>query len=404
MTPSISSRFNLNTLQLRVTDTFNYSSIIYESAFGNVTARIGNSVFHTNNQFNNNADIVIGTNTFIDIDLPQSNGLIQSGSYSIDYNLLVNYKAAVQAPSASPFVYIELAVPSQQFINQIQELVDDFGNIQIQFLNASGNVLATSTVTGTGGDDTIDFDAVTLASFATITDIRISYTYTLSKEYLFDNCDVVQGLSLNTIVDCFRAQITLQDTTAYPAFVSSLTRQMTLRYPRLADGTEVLSPVTTTNPSLTVGPTIWTGGYVFALQSEMTWTQPDDLIILQTLTTQMNKDVQCDLSLCKAAKCVDSLRLKLQEAIRLGDRNMNELLLQNIVVLGMCNAYNLFLTCQDSVNAGRVLAELTQYLDLITDGACGCGCQPTSEVPTQIYPLFSSTELINGLESTRNYE
>ena len=70
MTPIFSTLFNITTLKARVTDLFNYSTIINDAVYANVTAMVGNSIFHQNTNYNSSADIVIGTNTYVDIDLP----------------------------------------------------------------------------------------------------------------------------------------------------------------------------------------------------------------------------------------------------------------------------------------------------------------------------------------------
>ena len=407
MTPTISSQFTLATKKLRVTDTFNYTTLpYYGGVYGNVTAKIGNSVFHTNDQFDSNADIVIGTNTYIDIDLPTSSGKIQEGSYTVDYDLLVKYASDVTPPGSSTFTQLTLSPSSQDLIDEIQSLLDS-GKTPTIIISGSGVIgtIATSQITAVSGDDIVIFNSVTAADFAEIDTIVINGEYSVSKEYLFSNCEVVSQLSLNTLVNCFTAQITVQDTTAYPSFVETLTRTLTLRYPRLADGSEVEAPVETSNASLTVGPYIWSGGYSVTLQSVMTWVQTDGLIISQTLVQQANPNVACDVSLCKAAKCIRTLSTKYLEAVKAGSRNLSDLFQQNFTVLLLCNNYNLALTCQDTAAATEALAALTSYLNIITGGECNCGCTGgTSTEPTRIYPLFSNETLINGIENVRNYQ
>ena len=53
MTPTFNTTFNLDDLEAIVADTFNYNTLIYTAAYGNVTAKQGNSIFHQNTQFDN---------------------------------------------------------------------------------------------------------------------------------------------------------------------------------------------------------------------------------------------------------------------------------------------------------------------------------------------------------------
>lgn len=406
MTPTTTSQFNLNTLKLRVTDTFDYGTIIYSSAYGNVTAKIGNSVFHTNTQFNANADIVIGDNTFIDIDLPTSNSLIREGSYTVIYNLLVNYVADALPPGATTFSSIAITPSSAQFIAQVDELLTQFDTVTIQFGSTSlGANVGSSTITGTSGSSTILFNQVTIAEFADIDVITITVTYTESNDYSFTNCDAVKG-ALTVTPNCAFATITVQDTTSYPAYVESLTREITLRYPKLASGAEVESPVTTSEASLTVGPYIWSGGYTISLSSIMSWEQEDNLLIQQTLTVYGYPNVQCDAGLCKAAKCIESVAVKYMAAVKNGSPSSAQLFQENFITMLYYMRYSVAISCGNTTLAAAILTEMITYLNM---GDCTCGCGDTGSStgntePTRIYPLFSSTALINGIENALNYQ
>lgn len=404
MQPSISTLFNVTTKQATVTDLFNYGSIIYSSAYGNVTAKLGNTIFHQTTGFDVNSDIVIGTNDSVTFDLPVSGGKVKSGSYTFIYDLLVNYAYDVNAPARATFTTITLNPSSAEFIAQVDELLTQFDEVIIQF-GAGGNIVGQSVITRTIGANRIEFDEVTIAEFGDIDAINISAQYQLTKQYTFDNCEVVTP-SLTAKIDCASAQITLQDTTVYPAYVDVLTRQMTLRYPRLADGSEVEAAVTTSNPSLTVGPYIWSGGYLFSLQSTMNWAQDDTLLIQQVAIADLNKDVQCDAALCKVSACLYSLMSKYVAAVKTGAVNTADLFQQNFIASLYVMNYQLQMGCGNAEAAGQILTQLTTFLAQDGSAECNCGCGDSTNpnMPTKIYPLYSSVALINGIENARNYQ
>lgn len=391
MQPSISTLFNVTTKQATVTDLFNYGSIIYSSAYGNVTAKLGNTIFHQTTGFDVNSDIVIGTNDDVTVDLPVSAGKVKSGSYTFIYDLLVNYAYDVNAPGGEDFSSIVITPGSAEFIAQIDELLTQFDEVTIQF-GIGGNIVGESIITGTSGSTTILFNEINIGDFVDIDAINIPVQYQLTKQYTFDNCEVVTP-SLTAKIDCASAQITLQDTTVYPAYVDVLTRQMTLRYPRLADGSEVEAAVTTSNPSLTVGPYIWSGGYLFSLQSTMNWAQDDTLLIQQVAIADLNKDVQCDAALCKVAACLYSLMSKYVAAVKTGAVNTADLFQQNFIASLYVMNYQLQMGCGNAEAAGQILTQLTTFLAQDGSAECNCGCgdstNPTE--PTKIYPLYSAS-------------
>lgn len=407
MQPSISSLFNVTTKQATITDTFDYNSIPFTflSAFGNVTAKLGNTIFHQTTGYNANSDIVIGTNDSVTFDLPTSNQKVKSGSYTIIYDVEVNYGSVVLAPGSATFSNITTNPNEPLLLAEIDAALAAGEIPIIQFLNGAGSVLGSSTITETDGTNVIFFGSVTIASYASIGSVIITIDYSLTKEYTFDNCKVVTA-QLTSTINCASAQITLQDTTIYPSYVSALTRQMTLRYPRLADGTEVEAAVTTSNPSLTVGPYIWSGGYLFSLESTMSWTQDDGLNITQVAVADLNKDVQCDAALCKVAACLYSLMSRYIYAVKNGATNTANLFQQNFISSLYVMNYQVQLGCGNSEKAAQILTDLMSFLsqDGTTECNCGCGDSTNPTVPTRIYPLYSSVALINGIENARIYQ
>jgi hypothetical protein len=388
--PSISTLFNVTTKEATITDTFNYGSIIYSSAFGNITAKLGNTIFHQTTGYDSGSDIVIGTNTSKTIDLPVSAGVVKSGSYEITYDLQVNYAYDVNPPATEEFDQINITPASAQFISQIANLLSQFDEVVIQF-GAGGNVVGSSVITDAFGTDTIAFETVSIGDYDNIDTILISVVYQTTNVYTFDNCKVVTA-TLTPDINCASAQITLRDTTVYPSYVTTLTREMTLRYPRLADGTEVETAVTTDQPSLTVGPYIWSGGYLFSLQSVMSWTQSDLLQVSQTAICDVNKDVQCDAALCKVGACMYSLMTRYITAVKTGVGNITELFQQNFIANLYVTNYNIQLGCGNSEKAAQILTDLMTFLsqDGSTECNCGCGDSTNPTVPTKIYPVYGS--------------
>lgn len=407
MQPTINTLFNVTSKQATVTDTYDYNEIPYTfiSAYGNVTAKLGNTIFHQTTGYDANSDIVIGTNDSVTFDLPVSNDKVKSGSYTIIYDVQVSSASAVTAPGSATFNNITTNPDEPLLLAEIDAALLAGKTPVIKFLNSSSVVLGTSDITETDGVNAIYFDSVTLSSYATIDSVVIVIDYSVTKEYTFDNCKVVTP-SLTANINCAAAQITLQDTTVYPSYVSTLTREMTLRYPRLADGSEVEAAVTTSNPSLTVGPYIWSGGYLFSLESTMSWTQADLLSVQQVATMDLNKDVQCDAALCKVSACLYSLWSKYVAAVKIGGVNTNDLFHQNFIAMGYVMNYQLQLGCGNTDAAALILTNLTTFLaqDGSTECNCGCGDSTNPTVPTKIYPLYSSIALINGVENARNYQ
>lgn len=406
MQPTINTLFNVTSKQATVTDTYNYSTLTYIAAYGNVTARLGNTIFHQTLGYDVNSDIVIGTNDSVTFDLPVSNDKVKSGSYTITYDVLIKYFTSdVSTPSTANIDYITVTPDNPTMLSDIDDLLTAGNVLQIQFIDVDGNVLGTSTITETDGVNVIFCEFINIPTYESIVGMNVIETGQVTKEYTFDNCKVVTP-SLTANINCAAAQITLQDTTVYPSYVATFTREMTLRYPRLADGSEVEAAVTTSNPSLTVGPYIWSGGYLFSLESTMSWTQADLLSVQQVATMDLNKDVQCDAALCKVSACLYSLWSKYVAAVKIGGVNTNDLFHQNFIAMGYVMNYQLQLGCGNTDAAALILTNLTTFLaqDGSTECNCGCGDSTNPTVPTKIYPLYSSIALINGVENARNYQ
>jgi hypothetical protein len=398
MTPSFSTVFNLNTLQAVLTDNFDYSGIIASARYGNFRAKIGNSIFYQNTNFNGSADIVPPA-TSKQVNLPLQNGKPQTGSYEFKYSVqLVDEVLAysnvssgymsVNAPGAATFTTIILTSAPPDFEAVVQALLDSGLSVECGFYNSGNTLLGQSEITSVNTSDLV-FDSITLASFATIAKIRIIGTniYETTANYLFTECPNVD-VQLNVTTDCYRSQMTAADVTQYPANLTSLTRTLQIQYPLLPNGSPVATTQTTNNSSLTIGPNIWTGGYTITLESAMTYVQSDSLTVIETITKYSNPNVQCDANLCKALECIESFRVKYMAAQKSGARDLSILAQQNINILLYCNSYQIAVQCQNTTLASQILSDLIEYMGA---GNCNCGCNDTrsdSDEPTEIFPLY----------------
>jgi hypothetical protein len=400
MTPAFSTLFNLNTQKAVLSDVFDYSGIIATQRFGNFRAKIGNSIFYQNTQFDSNADIVPPASTK-QVDLPLQNGKPQAGSYEFTYSvMLVNQVLAysgvgsgffnVNAPGSATFSTITLTSPPQDLEEVISALLAQGLNVQVGLYDSGNSLITQSDIVSSTGS-TITFESITESGFANIAKVRIigTNTYENTQNFLFTGCPNVD-VELCVTVDCYRSKLTAADTTQYPANLTSLTRTLQVQYPLLANGNPVATAQTTSNSSLTVGPNIWTGGYTITLNADMTYVQTDTLVVIQTITKYANPNVQCDANLCKALECIESFRTKYMEAQKTGARDLNILAQQNINILLFCNSYQIAVQCENTKLASQILSDLINYMGA---GNCHCGCNDTksdTDEPKEIYPLFSS--------------
>lgn len=421
MTPTFSSKFTTATLKARITDLFNYSTILKDAVYANVIAKIGNSIFHSNTNYDSSADIVIGVNDYVDFDLPTNDlNKILNASYTITENVqIVNevlYRSsissgfmAVPAPEADNFTSIELSTPIPTFEADINALLDTVGlDVRVGFYDSSNEYLVDAIIL-TAGVGTLTFNAVSFANFANIAYIRIIGTniYSTTKNYTYVDCPTVTA-KLNSSVDCYRSQMTVQDCTKYP-FGSSFTRNLVLMYPETISGQHVLPSVETTDASLTIGPNIWTGGYNIQLESVISTQQTDGLYVENTTTAALYPNVKCDSGLCALSSCIAKFRNKYLEALKNGSQQLNELQTDNIVISSYLNGITLALDCSNSELAQALTSELANYMntDSSSEGCdCGCGSNETSSIPTEIFPLFTDPATDGKLvtyQSTRAY-
>lgn len=409
MIPNIKVTFNLSAKTATVEDLFDYTTIIYQSVYGNITAKLGNTIVHTNTNFDSSADIVIGTNTSFTFDLlTDASGNVIPGSYSFEYNVKVNDETIVSpsqtvtAPGASPFTTIVLNPVDQDIIDTIQDQLDLDGVCTIGFYDNSNVLLGSSTVTTVSGNATINFSSVAIAAFATITQIGITAvtTYTKTFVYAYTTCPAVTP-NLCVSSDCYYSQLTAIDSTVYPAYLTSILRELKIQYPRLANGTNVLPTQETNNSSLTIGPNIWTGNYTVSLITVLNWSQTDGLYLTQTISDYVDQPVQCTNGLCDLSTCINSFRSLYMEALATGSRDIQKLALQNQVILLYCNQIRIAIDCKKTSQVTELTTALAAYMNTTNPaiGGCSCGCTDTNQngytEPTEIFPLFGPGYTLN---------
>lgn len=404
MIPVFTSKFLVSGLQVRLTDTYNYAALIKDAVYANITAKVGNSIFHQNTDFNASADIVIGTNSAVNIDLPVSDGNILNGTYTITeavkiinevlYASSVNSGyMAVSAPVGNNFTTTTPSVPPDFFTADINVLLDSgLADTRVGFYNSS-NVLLGSTTLNSCSADILHFAATNIAAFATIAKIRIigTNTYTTTHIYTYSGCPVVTP-KLQALTDCYRSQLSITDCTVYPVG-TTLTRTITAQYPTLPDGSHVLPTETTSDASLTLGPNIWTGGYNISLTSQVDSKQTDNLYISITVTAAIYPNVQCSSGLCALSVCIAKFRNKYLAAVALGSKQTQALFSDNFTIGLYLDAINIAVQCEDSAAATSLITALTTFMGEGTSSdGCDCGCSDatTNGQPTEVFPLFTT--------------
>lgn len=428
MTPDILTTFIINQLKINVKDLFTYSAY----AWGNITAKFGSTTFYQNTNFDADADIVIIPDTaYTDnksIDAPlDSAGKIKSGTYEITYTVKVEGELKVYpsssltgatAPGSATFASIVINPAVTGLVAILQAFIDTYGSLQVKFYDTDNNELGMARDVSPVDDESINFDSVTIASFADIVGVKFYVPQTYEKTFSYNFCDETPVSSLCVTHNCYSSQLSVLDITVYDATLTILSRLLTIQYPRLADGTPVADTVTSATSSNTIGPNIWSGNYTITNEVEIQWTGTDGLVNQNTITTQVEHDVECDASLCNLYNCINSLRVAYINAVRSGSRQAAQLEQMNFVVLQYVQQYKLAVECSKTATADALINELKAYLGengSTVSSTCNCGCGESGDssngVPTIIYPIYSTpatgdfvptSRTINGHALTSN--
>ena len=429
MTPDIITTFIINLLQANIKDVFTYT----DYAWGNITARFGSTIFYQNENFDADADIVIVPDTaYTDnksIDLPlDSNDRIKSGSYDITYTVkkegsLKVYPAGsafsgMDAPAGATFNGATINPGISGLAALISGWITTYGSVQVKFYDGDDVYIGTARdVTGIS-DTLIGFDEVTIADYANISQIQFYVPQTYEKTFTYEFCDETPVSDLCVTSNCYSSQLSVVDNTVYPATQTVNSRLLTIQYPREANGTPVATTVTSATASKTIGPNIWSGNYTVTNEVEIEYTGTDDLVVQNTITTQVELNVTCDASLCSIASCINSLRSAYESAARSGSRRVAELQQINFQVLLYVQSYKIAVECGNTTTADSIINSLQEYLGAnasTVSTSCNCGYSDNASnngVPAIIYPLYTVaggtgeyvpiTRTVNGLALSSN--
>jgi len=358
--------------------------------------KLNNTPFYSNANFNN-PDVTLAPPLNKKITLPvDSNDDARYGDYEYTYkikvlNEVIDSDASTTAPASATFSQLFYEGPAiVNFISKVNQVVTDAGGqFFIEFLNAGGTVLGISEVTGAeldGSDIAVTFDSVTIAAFATITEFRFTSYYTSVKTFPYCKQEwPCQKLAVTG--DCIRAVLNVNDQTQYSA-TDTLVRLINLNYPILANGNAVLPPVSTSNSSISVGPSIWTGGYAIALTSTLTRETEEGLVLNIILTAYDNYILNCDAGLCCMIDCISSLFSQYQLAVSNASAKLPVLTGNMIIINTYVQLYSISIECGDTDKATQYLEQLQEYMNLI---GCDCSCNDcgNSSEPTEVFPLFT---------------
>jgi hypothetical protein len=408
---TFTTSFNLADKKVRITDTTNYSGVTTPPIYGNVTARIGNTIFYQNTNFDASADIVIGTNSYVEFDLPlNADGTVRQTTYSFTYEVKI-FDQLLQAsdvitPEEAVFNNIVISPSSSVIINSIAAAIAG-GQICRLYFNTF-NFPEGVVITSTTGNNTINFDTIFSEDWFDITYIEVRTASTSSLTNIYDFCDKSPKADLCVTSDCYFATLEAIDSTAYLATQTIVDRVLTINWPRLANGNAVQPPTVTDQASQVVGPNLYTGDFLVTLSTDIISTQIDGLIVTNTIAARSDFNVNCDGGICEAYSCIKAYAVQYQEAVAQGSRQIAQFQQQNFQILIYCNLYNLAVECQHTTEARAILVALSEYMNTngVTAMGCSCGCgnaANNSTEPTVIYPLYNTatyndaTELARGI-------
>jgi hypothetical protein len=402
MTPTFITKFDLATKKLIVIDTFDYYAAGIDTAFGNATIKIGNQILHTNTYFNSSADIVYGVNSSFEIDLPlNSDGTVRETGYEVTYDIRFTSNTTADV-AADTFTVVTIPTNAALATLINQSIAAGVGmKATFNLGSTSGYPILSATST------TITFASITISGAGTgLNSAIVSSTSNSETTHSYNFCDTTPISDLCVESDCFYATLTASDTTPYLATQTILDRVLTINYPRLANGEPVEVAVVTNEASQTVGPAIYTGGYLVTLSTLISWTQSDGLLVFNTVAARSDYTLSCDGSICNAFNCIKAYAVKYQQAVALGSRDLAQFTQQNFQILIYCNLYNIAVECKNTSEARAILVALGEYMSAsgVTVAGCDCGCgqsSTNSTEPTVVYPLYNSAVYNSATEISR---
>lgn len=177
---------------------------------------------------------------------------------------------------------------------------------------------------------------------------------------------------LTATVNCEAATVTSRDETEYGPYATSTTRTHTI-YPNPVNGT---TPKVGTQATLIFngGPDgeMWTGPWYQSISTAITFTLPNNALVITTIVGSRHFDVDCDSNLCEIRCCLNKVVTRFDNARKTNPKTAAEIWstqlqpTQNYIVL-----YFLARDC-------GVSRDMVKYKGLIqeasgcTDEGCGC--------------------------------
>lgn len=394
----------------KVTDDTDYAGLGIDASQvkGNVVAKYGSTIFHgdPDDPSWTAPDITRSLSDNVSFFLPLDTlEKVINAAYVFIYiiqvlaeDLFVLTPPNIGAAGAQTTTEIDatISVPNAAIINAW--LTDpNKANLKVEFY-VTGSLQATSDLVSVTTASVI-FDSVYLgADWDIIDEVRIIGDSIYEKEFTYDFENATPEAVLAPEGSCLYSNLTVRDETNYPANLTSSTRVLQIQYPRYLNGSPVADAEQTSIAALTIGPNIWTGNYTLSVNTQITYTQEDGLIVRDTVTGRVEYNMDCSNSLCSLAACISSLRSKWREASLNGSRNATNLKDQNDYVTYLVRDYNIAISCGNAANATAIANELGTYLRQECGCDCGCGDQTTQQgEPRIIYATLTSTVTSNLL-------
>ena len=209
-------------------------------------------------------------------------------------------------------------------------------------------------------------------------------------------------VSLQSIAECYSPLFTTTDETNY--IVNNITptnsRTLTLQFPANSGGVTI----TNTTSATIVTSTFYTGLQVSTVSSVLTYTFPDGLIVVDTVTGSRGIDVDCNL-VCDLYCCLSTLESSLANL-----RTTNQILYQSQEkvfeeVMTRVELMQLAVFCGKPEEANTLMAEIRGLANCTTDCQCsdgqprlvqGLGTQNVNVVVTQLGAPVVVTSNVSG--------
>jgi hypothetical protein len=242
---------------------------------------------------------------------------------------------------------------------------------------STSNTIAIALPQDTAGN--IVAGTYTITYYVTITDGVVDYDLSSSQSYDYDMTLPVACLTAS--VNCAASIILSFDETDYGSYVTSLSRTHNL-YPPAALNLPV---ITGTVASLQAGPNIYDDTWSQSLDSYVTYTFPDGLIVILRIQGSREFKVTCDIGLGRIFCCLDKLQKRYD---RLLTRNPSQAANFNQEVMEPTREAMLFY--KSALDCGNSNLAAEWYDQIIQRSKCGEDCGCSSDGPQQIFPLTAT--------------